>query len=305
MSLFASSSAGSFADLVARLRTMPSEAKMKGVLVRLEAGIGLARAEEIGRHLSKVREKGVPVVCHSHNYGNSTMMLAALSCDEIWVSPAGGVDTLGLAGQLIFGRALLDRLQVNVNFIQIGKFKGAKEPFTNTEASPEARGSLQRALSGIRNGWIAALEKGRGKTADDMTLEDGPHTAEEAKALGLIDKVGFYRDARASALARAGVLGRVDYFGGDGDDGSGLAEILSALAGDSGSSVPHVAIVRATGGITMRGSSSLFGGSGGITHAELSKVVRRLQRDDSVKAVVLRIDSPGDPRLLRICCGGT
>ncbi len=189
-SLFASSRPTSFADLVLRLRTMPDEPHLKGVLVRIGAGLSLARTEEAGRHLDVLRKKGLPVVCHAHGYSNSTMVLAARGCDQIFLSPAGGVDTIGLAGQLIFGRALLDRLNVEVDFLQVGKFKGAKEPFTNTSASPEARQSLQTALSGLREGWLDAIETGRDNKRDALGIEDGPHTAEEAKALGLIDEIG-------------------------------------------------------------------------------------------------------------------
>lgn len=285
----------SFADLVARLRTMPDEANMKGVLVRLGSSFGLARAEEVGRHLAKLRAKGLPVVCHAHGYTNSTMVVAARACDEIFLSPAGSVDTIGLAGQLLFGRALLDKLHVDVDFLQVGKFKGAKEPFTNTSSSDEARSSLQRALTGMRRGWLDAIEEGRQKT--ELPIEDGPHTPEQAKELGLIDAIGFYRDARERALERAGVKGRVDYFGGKGPEGDGFAELLSALSGAGGSAVPHIAVVRATGGITMSGGGSLFGGEGGITYSGLSKVIQRLERNDATKAVVLRIDSPGGSAL--------
>ncbi len=296
-SLLGGSSPVSFTDLVARLRTMPDEVHLKGVLIRLGASIGLARAEEIGRHVSKLRDKGLPVVCHAHGYNNATMLLAARACDEIFLSPAGTVDTLGLAGQLLFGRGLLDRLQVDVDFLQVGRFKGAKEPFTNTAASPEARGSLQTALSGLRRGWIDAIALGRGKSAEELGLEDGPHSPEAASNQGLIDQVGFYRDARKRALERAGVTGRVDYFGGAGPDEDGFAGLLRALSGAGGSTVPHVAVVRATGGITMHGGGSLLGGDGGISHAALSKVIRRLEQNDSTKAVVLRIDSPGGSAL--------
>lgn len=295
-SLFAGPGNTSFTDLVARLRSMPDEQHLKGVFVRFGASLGLARGEEIGRHLAGVRAKGIPVVCHANGYDNSTMLVAALSCDEIFLSPAGTVDTVGLAGQLFFGRALLDRLHVEVDFLQVGKFKGAKEPFTNEEASPEARGSLQETLAGVRRAWLDGLEKGRKKSPDALGVEDGPHTAEQAKALGLIDELGFLRDARKRALERAGVSGRVDYFGGTGPDQDGFAGLVRLLSGASGSTVPHIAVVRASGAITMAGGGSIFSATG-ITEASLGKLLRRLETNESTKAVVLRIDSPGGSAL--------
>lgn len=295
-SLFSGPGTTSFTDLVARLRTMPDEQHLKGVLVRFGGSMGLARGEEVGRHLAVLRAKGIPVVCHANGYDNSTMLVAALSCDEIFLTPAGTVDTVGLAGQLLFGRALLDRLHVDVDFLQVGKFKGAKEPFTNETASPEARSSLQTTLAGLRRGWLDGLQKGRDKSGEALGVEDGPHTAEQAKKLGLIDELGFFRDARKRALERAGVSGRVDYFGGGPPDQDGFAELVRVLSGASGSTVPHIAVVRASGGITMAGGGSLFS-AGGITEASLGKLIRRLEQNESTKAVVLRIDSPGGSAL--------
>jgi protease-4 len=296
VSLFAPARPQSHADFVLAMRKIPDETRVKGVFVRLGNSIGFARAEEIGRQLGQLRKNGLPVVCHAHGYSNSTAMVAAQACDEIWLSPAGSVDTIGIAAQLIFGRALLDRLDVKVDFLQVGKFKGAEEPFTRTGASQEARQSLQRALGGVRAAWVDAVEAGRGKSAAELGLEDGPLGAAEAKKRGFIDEVGFERDARKRAIERAGVSGKVDYFGGGEPQGDGVAELVRVLSGSTGANVPHVAVVRATGGIGMSASGGLFGG-GGISEAELGKLVRRLEKDESVKAVVLRIDSPGGSAL--------
>jgi protease IV len=297
VSFLAPARAESYADLLLRLRGLPSEPHVKGVFVRLANGIGFARAEEIGRLLARVRANGLPVVCHSHGYNNSTMLVAARACDEIWLSPAGSVDTIGVAAQLLFGRALLDRLEVKVDFLQVGKFKGAEEPFTRTSSSPEARQSLERALSGLRTAWIDGVEEGRGKSADALGLEDGPLGAQDAKSRGMIDTIGFERDARKHAIERAAVDGKVDYFGGSQPEGGGMAELVRALSGSAGSNVPHVAVLRATGGIGMSRGGGLLGGGNGISEADLGKEVRRLEKDESVKAVVLRIDSPGGSAL--------
>lgn len=287
----------SAADLVLALRDLRDDERAKGVFVRLgTAEIGFARADEIGRSLGELRALGRPVVCHADGYGNGTMLLAARGCDEIWVSPGGVVETVGVAGQLLFGRALLDRLEVEVDFVQAGKFKGAEEPFTRERSSPEARASLQNALGAVRAAWIDGIASARGRDAAALGLETGPHTATRAKALGLVDALGAERAARARALERAGVEGDVARFGKRRRD-AGLGELLRLLAGGKSAAMPHVAILRASGGITLDESGGLLSGPGGIAERSLTKTLRELEENEAVKAVVLRIDSPGGSAL--------
>jgi len=287
----------SYADLVMSLRSLPSEPAMRGVFVRLGmARLALARSEEIGRLLAMVRAKGKPVVCHADAYSNSTMLLVAQACDEIWLSEAGMVDTVGLAAQLIFGQALLAKLEVDVDFLQVGQYKGAKEPFTRNSSSPEARASLQDTLTAMRTAWIEGIEKGRGKKASALALEDGPHTAKKAKELGLVDKLGFEQDARAASFERSGVQRKLTHFGPQPGSASGFSELMRMLGGSGAAAIPHIAVVRATGAITMSGGG-LFGDGDGITRSELGHTLRRLRKNPTTKAVVLRIDSPGGSAL--------
>lgn len=297
--LFAPARPNTLAHFVLAMDDLTEDENVKGYLVTLGlASLPLARADEIGRKLGEVRAAGVPVICHADGYGNGTILMAAQGCDEIWVSPAGGVETVGLAGQLVFGRALLDKLKVDVDFLQVGDYKGAEEPFTRNSSSPEARASLQNALGAIRESWLKTIAEGRGKSAESLALEDGPHTPKQALALGLIDAVGFASEARARALERAGVEGSRERFGGFDDDRGGLADVLRALGGGAGGAdVPHIAVVHATGAIAMASGGGLLGGSDGIAARELGPKLVELAEDDAVKAVVLRLDSPGGSAL--------
>jgi protease-4 len=302
-SLLGGSSHRSHVDLVRTLRALVAPdssagSGVKGVLVELGlAHIGLARAEEIGALLGAIR-KQKPVVCHADEYGNATMMLAALGCSKIYVSPAGGVDTVGIAMQLLFANRLLEKLHVGVDFLQVGKFKGAEEPYTRNSPSPEARESLEGTLRGLRAAWIAHVAQGRGNLSAADAVEDGPYGAADAQAKGLVDAVGYLDDAREEAKKLAGVDRVVTRFGGSQDAGGrGLVGILRALAGSSHGGSPHVAVLPAVGPITMTATTSLLGASDGITEHELGRLVTSLTKDSSVKAVVLRIDSPGGSAL--------
>jgi protease-4 len=301
-SLFGTTRGRTMPDFVQALRTARERATTKGLFVRLgTANLGMARAQEIGKLLGEARKQGKPVICHADDYGNGTLMLAAQGCSRVWVSPAGGVEAVGIAAELIFGNSLLEKLHVQVDFLQVGKYKGAEEPFTRNGPSPEARQSLEGTLRGLRAAWLQGIAEGRGKPELADVVEDGPFSPEEARAKGLVDEVGYADEARDEAKKLASAEGVTVRFGGSGGPepaSRGVLSVLRALAGSSTSGEPHVAVVAAGGAISMSSApASPLGGSAGITEHELGRVLSRLASDESTKAVVLRIDSPGGSAL--------
>lgn len=297
--LFGPSSGRTYFDWLMELRDLAKRDNVKGIFVRLGSGsdLGLARAQELGGLLATLRAAGKPVVCHANDYDQPTLLFVSKACDEIWLSPAGGVDAVGLAFELVFMRELLDKLHIEVDMLQVGKYKGANESLTRDSVSPEARESYKRALSGLREAWIGGITEGRKRPDLSEIVEDGPFSAEDAKARGLVDEVGYESDARSSAAKRAGVSLVTTRYGGAGRSSQELVGVLRALSGSEGTAVPHLAVVRASGAISMGGTGSPLGGSDGIAERDLGKTLRRLTEDDAVRAVVLRIDSPGGSAL--------
>jgi protease IV len=271
---------------------------MRAVLVKLGAAhIGLARATEVGATLANLRSK-VPVWCHADDYSNGTLNLVAQGCTRVWASPASSVDAIGLAAQTVyFHKLLADDLGLDVDFLQVGRFKGAEEPFTRDGPSPEARQSLETTLADLRAVWLEGLRAGR-PGAPESAAEDGPYTAQSAKARGLVDEVGYFDDAR-EALEKSSGTSRNEVRVGAGTP-SGvegqLGNLLKDFAGDSFGTAP-IALVRATGAISLEGGGLLGDGAGGIVERKLGRMLSRLERDDDVKAVILRIDSPGGSAL--------
>ncbi|MDC0741147.1 signal peptide peptidase SppA [Polyangium mundeleinium] len=300
--LFGSSRGRTHAELVQVIGAANERETTKGFFVKLgTAGLGLARANEVGRLLASIRKAKKPVVCHADDLGNATLLLASMGCDRVWVSPAGGVESVGIAAELVFGNRLLEKLHVEVNFLQVGKYKGAQEPFTRDSASPEARQSVEGALRGLRSAWLSAITEGRGKPELADLVEDGPFAPEEAKAKGLVDEIGYADEAREEAKKLAGAERVSVRFGGSASPepvSGGIIDVIRVLAGPGSGGEPHVAIVPATGAISMGGApSSPLGGSDGINERDLGKTIARLEKDESTKAVVLRIDSPGGSAL--------
>jgi protease-4 len=273
------------------------EKELRGVLVKLgTAAFGLARATEVGDRLAALGARA-PVWCHADGWGNATLYAAARGCKRIWVSPATSVDAVGIAGQMLYFRKLLaDEIGLSIDFLQVGKYKGAEEPFTRDGPSPEARESLESTLADLRGVWIDGLRAGRPGVAES-TPEDGPYSPARARELGLVDDVGYFDEAR-DALEKQASAVRADVRlagGSDASEGGDLGDVLRAIAGESLGTAP-IALVRATGEITLEGGG-LLGSGAGIVERRLGRTLMRLEHDDDVKAVVLRIDSPGGSAL--------
>lgn len=286
--------AATMSDLVREVDRLEGDTTVRGAIVRIgTARIGLGRSVEVGALLARLRAR-VPVFCHADDLANGTMYLAARGCSQVWAAPASTVDVVGIAAQTVyFHKLLTEELGLSVDFLQVGRFKGAEEPFTRDGPSPEARASLESTLSGMRAAWIEGLAKGRPAVAKGA-LEDGPYSAAAAKERGLVDQVGYFDEARDALEQATGAVRSEVRVGPGSSDGGGLGQALRDLAGESFSTAP-VALVRAGGAISLEGGG-LFGG-GGIVESRLARILGRLERDDDVKAVVLRIDSPGGSAL--------
>jgi protease-4 len=288
----------SFDDALRVTSELRDDARSTAVMVRLgSAQLGGARAEELGEMLTALKAKK-KVYCHADGLTNTTMMAAAKGCSSIWLSPVGEVAAVGIAAQIVYMRRLLvDELHLDVDFLQVGKFKGAEEPFTRDGPSPEARSSLMSTLAGTRAAWIDALTTSRPKVPADA-FEDGPWSPARAKEIGLVDEVGYFDDALAELKRDSGAVRERIVFGSAAEEeGGSLDELVRALTGESSGTGP-IALVRATGSISMSGGGSgLFGGRGGIVEKELNRTISKLAQDEDVKAVVLRIDSPGGSAL--------
>lgn len=286
-----------YVGLVRALSRVSTDADYRGVFVRLGmVRLAWAEVEELGSMLAELG-KHKPVVCHAHGLTNATLWLTLRGCQSTWVSRAGDVEAIGIAAQMIYAKTLLQDLGVKADFLSVGKHKSAAEPLLRDGPSDEARAELLETLGGIRTAWrddVALVEP-----SALPHLEQGPWSAREAKERELIDQVGDEEDAKREAQKLAKSSTSETVFGPSASAAATLkfAELLRTLTGVEAdtASVPHVAVLPAVGGITM-GSEGVFG-SDGVAYESLAKTIDRLKDDASVRAVVLRIDSPGGSAL--------
>jgi protease-4 len=299
VSFLSAPSAPSLAELLQALERAKTDRRTRGFFIRLGAAdLNWAQAEELGRALSALPPE-LAVVCHGHGYSNKTLFFAARACDRLWLSPAGEVGTVGIAGQMVYIKRLLDRFHVKADFLHMGRYKSFAETFTEDGPTPAARESLAGVLGSIRGTWLDGLKAARPREKLEHAVEHGPWSPEAALRDQLIDAIGYVSEARDEARKLAQVDGVETSFGLESrrDAAEAISELIQAIAGTRRSTggAEHVVVLTTAGGINMEAQGML--GGDGISAESLGKTLRRLREDDAVKAVVLRIDSPGGSAL--------
>ena len=195
--LFGVPASRTFVGFVRAVDRAGEDEEVTGVFVRLgEGGFGWAQTEEIGRMLEKLKRKKL-VVCHAHSLNNRTAWVAARGCEKIWLSPAGDVDTVGIAGQVVYLKGALDKLEVDADFLHMGRYKAAVETLTRDGPSDEAKESMLGVLGSIRSSWLDGIAASRKAPGVREAAEHGPFEPKEARQRGLIDAIGYESEALA------------------------------------------------------------------------------------------------------------
>jgi protease IV len=290
-----------FDALVAALHQADKRKDLKGVFVAFGAApLGWARAHELGDALLAIRNKKIPVLCHADAWDNGAYAAAARGCDTIAMSPGGEVEATGPAATVPYARELLvDKLKAKVDILQVGKFKGAAEPLTRDGPSDEYRTSIEGALGAITKSFREAMDA---RGVGDL-VGTGPWAGEETKTKKLVDLLADRKAARAEIKKRCNDATVMTAFGPgmDGPPKMGIVDLVRLLSQPSGeaSARPHVRLVRLHGEISLGGDGGggLFGQPTGIVARRVVERAHQLADDARVKAVVLRIDSPGGSAL--------
>jgi protease IV len=274
--------------LVARLRGLDGEAHVEKLILRLgNLSMSAAAMEELGDVIASLE---LPVHCHVDAAENLEVVLLA-ACDRVALAPTGVIAITGPAIQPVYLRGLLDLVGVEPDFIPVGAYKGAGEPLMRTEPSPEMKETYDALLDGVYLRMQQRLSKGR--KVDEARVkgwfDQGLFGAARAKEAGLVDDIATYPELRSTA----GAWKKVELSEKD----ESLA-FMQLLAGQGRKKVagPHVTVLYAVGQISD-GEGSGAAPWGEITAANLVPALREAIADDDVKAIVLRVDSPGGSAL--------
>lgn len=267
----------------------------KGLFLRVgPLGGRWGRIADLAEALALVKEAGKPIHCHFDRADNTSYALMAQSCDRISMTPGGTLNLVGVAAQVFFVRTLLERIGAQADLLHMGRYKGAGDMFTRDDISPEA----EESLGALLDDFDRVLERAIASRSEDpgAAIDAGPYHAEGARDAGLIDDVGFDDEAREHARQAGGVdsVRRVPL--GARAEEVQLSDVLQALAGEEDDEDPageRIALVHLEGSITDGERPR----PGEARSGPFVAAMRRFADDDDVKAVVLRIDSPGGSAL--------
>ncbi len=294
-------------ELVGRIDKASLDPDVRGVILRLgplDAGWG--KVQEVREALLRCKKAGKDVVCLIEEAGNVEYYLAC-SADTIDMAPAGELMLMGLRMEALFARDLLDKVGVKGDFVQVGKYKGGAEPFTRMEPTAAFQESLDALVQDYFDQMVTGMVEGRKMPVSKVGLliRRGPYSARGALEAGLVDDVLYYDEVVGRLRARYGPGFRVetDYASAKPAASGDAASVLRMLMGlgtpgrPAPSHRPIIAVVHASGPIVRESyDGSLFGAE--MASAEdLVALLNKVGGDPRVRAIVLRVDSPGGSAL--------
>ena len=284
----------SLTGIITNLRKAKVDSRISAVVLDISfTDLGWGKSDELRRAMKDFRESGKPLYSYTELGMNKEYYIAAAS-DKIYMPPTGDIYVNGFAANAMFYRGSLDKLGVEPEVIQIGKYKTAPEQYTRKEMSEGQRETLNSILDDLYGRMISSIAEDRKLSKEKVTeiVDTAPHRATNAKEAGLIDEAKYrdqmYDDLKKKlSVAEDKELSLVS--------AATYTEVApSSLNLNNGS---RVAVIYASGGITTgRSSSSPFGGQM-LGSDTIVSAVNTAAKDESIKAIVLRVDSPGGSAL--------
>lgn len=263
-----------------------NDTKIKGIF--LESGMpmaGYSTVEEVRQALSDFKASGKWIVAYSEMYSEKGFYLASIA-DKIYLNKEGDFEFNGLVVQAEFYKKLFDKLEIKPQVFRVGEFKSAVEPFLLEKMSDASRLQTNELINGIYNDVLARISEARDipveklrDLSDKMTVKNGP----DAKANGLVDDLIYYDELQADLQKRLGEK--------EPDDIHFVKYSRYRKSfNNTSASKNEVAVIVADGEIVPgKGdlNNSLVGSD---TYAA---AIRKAREDDDVKAIIIRINSPG------------
>jgi protease-4 len=272
-------------DVVLGLDAAASDPRVAGLVVRLDdTSHGLAVAQELREAVGRVRAAGKFTLAYADSFGELSSgnegYYLATAFDEIHLQPVGLVGLTGLRAELPLARDLLSSLGVQLEVVRRAEYKTALESFTESEITTPNREMLEAMLDVLEAQLVQGIAEGRRLDPAEVRrlVDSGPFTGEEALGARLVDRVAHedesFTRARSQAGGNAATVALADY---------------AATLDHAGTTAPRVALIQAVGAI-RRGE----GGIGtGVAADEMAAALAEAAGDPAVRAVLLRIDSPG------------
>ncbi len=285
------------------LREAAEDLRVRGLVAKVGGPVGLAHAQEIRDAVRAFGASGKPAVAWAETFGEfaggTLPYLLATGFGEIWLQPSGDVGLTGLASEVTFLRGALDKLGVQPEISRRHEYKNAVDRIVErgfTDAHREASG---RVLESAFEQVVAAIADSRGLSPERVAelVDQAPLRSDDALAAGLIDKVGYRDEVYTALRAKLGEDIELRYLNRY-QPAQSPAERVRKLVGQlsdrvAGRPEPVVALISGLGAIRIGHSGRGPMSGPAMGSATVSAALRSAARDDRVRAVVFRVDSPG------------
>ena len=290
-------------EIAQSIRRAADDDRVTSLLIELEApAAGWATWQELRSALVAYRESGKPCVVWSDLYATGSYYFAS-ACDTVLLAPSGITQINGLSIDITYYSELFEKIGVEAEFVHVGEFKSAVEPYERTTPSESAAEAYEGLVDALYGEFVSGVASSRGMTVSEFkeVVDAFPMSPQRAKSMGLIDGIA-YRDGLYSRIGQAGTEGFLaaleapitrDEMEDETEMYTDIEEYVAEqrMVGDSADT--KIAVIYAEGQImTGAGSAGLFGGSD-LTDGEFEDWMWEARNDDAVKAVVLRVNSPG------------
>ena len=273
-------------DILRNIEHAKTDPNIKGIYLELSSiPTSTATLQEIRDKLIEFKESGKFIVTYGESYSQSAYYMASIA-DKIILNPEGSLDLHGMASQITFYKRLLDKLDIEMQIVRgpNNRFKSAVEPYFLDKMSEANREQMDKLLGSVWGQILMGISQNRNISVEQLNkIADNLETAfnaEKALELGLVDNL-YYKDQ---------LLEELKGLTGSNKDINTVGNTKYAKSfKDKKSSKNEVAIIYATG--------QIYDGKGdenaNIYSENLSKTIRKAREDENVKAVVLRVNSPG------------
>jgi protease-4 len=267
-------------DSIDQART---DSRIKALVVRIAPlDTGWAKLEEIHSHLLAFRASGKPSICYLGYDGvEDPEYYVASACDQIWLGPTNTLGVRGMMAEALFLRGTLDKLKVVPDMYHIAEYKAATNQYTEKKFTPAHREEVQSLLTSTYDQFLTEVSAARrmDRSAFAALVEQGPFLPQEAMQHKLVDRLAYWDQVQSYVRQIAGDWNPVSF-----------SQYRQTLSNGFG---PQIAVVYASGEIVSGDSQVSPSGASLMGGDSVASDLRHAREDSSIKAIVLRVNSPG------------
>ena len=271
--------------VVEALKKAKTDKRISSVILRPTGAAALwGKVQEVRDAIADFRRSGKPIIAYLE-YGGEQEFYLATACDKVFLMPTASLDLTGMANYELFLRGTLDKIGAYPDALHIGEYKTASNTFTEHTFTPAHREMAESLNNDMYEQLVRGIADGRRKSESDVKalIDHGPFLPEDAVRAGLIDDLAYEDELDDKVKLSAGKARFIEM-----NDYRQVS--ASSLGLNRG---PRIAVIYASG-IIASGKSTYESPGGAVVGSDtIVEYLRKARADESVKAIVLRVDSPG------------